>query len=135
MSHLLINIDVPDIKEATRFYVEAFGLKVGRRINNDVVELLGFPSPLFLLEKKEGSSPYDGADCSRTFQRHWTPIHLDIVVDSIESAVEMAKSAGARSEGDIRIAPWGKIALFSDPFGNGFCLIQFLGKGYDEIAP
>jgi hypothetical protein len=22
----------------------------------------------------------------------------------------------------------------ADPFGHGFCLIQFLGRGYDEIA-
>jgi len=24
--------------------------------------------------------------------------------------------------------------LLADPFGNGFCLIQFTGRGYDEIA-
>ena len=22
----------------------------------------------------------------------------------------------------------------SDPFGNGFCFLQFTGRGYDEIA-
>jgi len=21
----------------------------------------------------------------------------------------------------------------SDPFGHGFCLLQFVGKGYDEV--
>jgi hypothetical protein len=26
------------------------------------------------------------------------------------------------------------LALMADPFGNGFCLVQFLGRGYDEIA-
>jgi hypothetical protein len=25
--------------------------------------------------------------------------------------------------------------MFSDPFGNGFCLIEFTGRGYDAIAP
>lgn len=25
-------------------------------------------------------------------------------------------------------------ALFVDPFGHGFCLIEFTGRGYDEIA-
>jgi len=24
--------------------------------------------------------------------------------------------------------------VFADPFGHGFCLIQFLNRGYDEIA-
>ncbi len=30
---------------------------------------------------------------------------------------------------------WGKIAMLADPFGHGLCLIQFLNRGYDEIAP
>ena len=29
---------------------------------------------------------------------------------------------------------WGKLALMADPFGHGFCLVQFLNRGYDEIA-
>lgn len=134
MSSILINIDVSDINWATKFYVEAFGLKIGRKIDDDVVELLGFPSPIFLLQKKEGSLPFENAEIPRSFQRHWTPVHLDVVVDSIELAVDRAKTAGGVCESGIHSAPWGKIALFSDPFGNGFCLIQFLGRGYDEIA-
>ena len=27
-----------------------------------------------------------------------------------------------------------KATRFADPFGNGFCLLQFTGRGYDEIA-
>jgi len=26
------------------------------------------------------------------------------------------------------------LALMADPFGHGFCFVQFLGRGYDEIA-
>src|SRR4051812_17547065 len=120
MGQILINIDVPDIKEATRFYTQAFGLKVGQEIGDQAVELLGFNSPLYLLKNDEGSAPYEGADCFRSFRRHWTPVHLDVVVESIENAVEVAKSAGAISEGGIQTAVWGRLALFSDPFGNGF---------------
>jgi hypothetical protein len=29
---------------------------------------------------------------------------------------------------------WGKLALMADPFGHGFCFVQFVGRGYDEIA-
>ena len=29
---------------------------------------------------------------------------------------------------------WGRIAHMADPFGHGFCLIQFVGRGYDEVA-
>jgi hypothetical protein len=29
---------------------------------------------------------------------------------------------------------WGRIVHLGDPFGHGLCLIQFIGRGYDEIA-
>jgi len=33
------------------------------------------------------------------------------------------------------LASWPRhIALMADPFGHGFCLIEFRGRGYDEIA-
>jgi predicted enzyme related to lactoylglutathione lyase len=70
----------------------------------------------------------------RDYARHWTPVHLDFVVDDIDSAVTRAREAGARLEGEIRVGAWGKIAGMADPFGNGFCLIEFSGAGYDEIA-
>ena len=31
-------------------------------------------------------------------------------------------------------APYGKLAMFADPFGHGFCLIEFNQEGYDAIA-
>lgn len=29
---------------------------------------------------------------------------------------------------------WGRLALMPDPFGHAFCFVQFLNRGYDEIA-
>ena len=43
-------------------------------------------------------------------------------------------AAGASLEGDVHTHVWGRIAVLADPWGHGFCLIQFLGGGYDEIA-
>ena len=37
-------------------------------------------------------------------------------------------------EKDIATAAWGRIALLADPFGNGFCLVEFSARGYDAIA-
>jgi hypothetical protein len=48
--------------------------------------------------------------------------------------VQRAVLAGARLEQPIATYKWGKLALMADPFGHGFCFIQFLGRGYDEIA-
>jgi uncharacterized glyoxalase superfamily protein PhnB len=56
------------------------------------------------------------------------------VVDEIEAAVRKAVSAGARLEKSIATHRWGKLALMADPFGHGFCFVQFVGRGYDEIA-
>ncbi|GAA5072715.1 VOC family protein [Lysobacter panacisoli] len=129
---LLVNIDVDDLATAEAFYTQAFGLRPARRFGDDMLELLGFEVPLYLLRKDAGTA---GAGTSmRNFARHWTPIHGDVVVEDLEAALAQALAAGARREGDIREASWGRIVTVSDPFGHGWCLLQFLGRGYDEIA-
>ena len=90
------------------------------------------PVRLYLLQKPEGS--LGAGDDRRHYDRHWTPLHLDVIVEDIEAALVATVAAGARVEAEIRVEVWGKIAMLADPFGNGFCLIQFLGRGYDEIA-
>jgi uncharacterized glyoxalase superfamily protein PhnB len=59
---------------------------------------------------------------------------FDVVVDDVAAAMHRAVAAGARAETDIRAEVWGKIVVLADPFGHGFCLIEFLGRGYDEIS-
>lgn len=130
---LLVNIDVPDLAEAEAFYTQAFGLNVSRRFGADGLELSGLPAKLYLLEKPEGSVGA-GQDLRR-YRRHWTPVHLDIVVDSLEAALATALGAGSVIDAEPRTHAWGKIAVLADPFGNGFCLIEFVNRGYDEIAP
>jgi predicted enzyme related to lactoylglutathione lyase len=129
---LLINIDVPDLALATAFYTQAFDLTVTRRLGSEVAELSGLSARMYLLQKPTGS-PGAGKD-PRRYDRHWTPVHIDVVVDDIEAAITRALAAGAQAETEIRVHAWGKIAVLADPFGHGFCLIQFLGRGYDEIA-
>jgi predicted enzyme related to lactoylglutathione lyase len=130
---LLVNIDVDDLPRAERFYAAAFDLRVGRRFGDAGVELVGLPAAIYLLAKPAGSTPAPGA-AGRDYARHWTPIHLDLVVDDLDAAIARVETAGARREGEVREARWGRLAVFVDPFGHGFCLVQFLGRGYDEIA-
>jgi predicted enzyme related to lactoylglutathione lyase len=131
---LLVNLDVDDLEKAIRFYSSAFGLKVGRRFGASGVEMLGSSVPIYLLVKLRGTPATVTISQHRRYQRHWTPVHLDFVVDEIEPAVERAALAGARLEQPIATHKWGKLALMADPFGHGFCIVQFLGRGYDEIA-
>ncbi len=130
---LLVNIDVPDLARAEAFYTQAFGLTVSRRFGSGGLELSGLPAKLYLLEKPEGS--VGAAQDLRRYGRHWTPVHLDIVVDDLESALGRALGAGAVADSEPRTHVWGKIAVLADPFGNGLCLIEFRNRGYDEIAP
>lgn len=132
--NLLVNIDVGDLDEAVRFYTEAFGLRVGRRFGASAVELLGGGAPVYLLVKAAGTAAAATTDQRRTYERHWTPVHLDVVVDDIEAALAKAVAAGAALEKPVSTSPWGRLALLADPFGHGLCLVQFLGRGYDEIA-
>jgi predicted enzyme related to lactoylglutathione lyase len=128
---LLLNIDVPDVGAGVHFYTAAFGLKVGRRFGTDFVELLGWPAPVYLLAKKAGTVGAGGD--LRRYGRHWTPVHADIVVDDVDAAVARAVSAGAKLEAPAKDTAYGRIAMLADPFGHGFCLLQFNERGYDAL--
>lgn len=131
---LLVNIDVDDLERALAFYTRALDLKPARRLGASIVELIGASSPIYLLAKEAGTQPFRGSSATRDYARHWTPVHIDIVVEDIEQAVDRAVRAGGHLEGEIARQVWGDLARLSDPFGNGFCLIEFKNRGYDEIA-
>lgn len=123
MVGLVANIDVPDADAAARFYGEALGLRAGRRLDGGIVELLGAPVALYLLPRPE-----------RDYARHWCPVHFDFVVEDINAACRSAELAGARCERPAAREPFGWIAQFADPFGHGFCLIEFTEGGYDAVV-
>lgn len=129
----IVNLDVPDLAAAEDFYIRAFGLRIGRRLGRGAVELLGGPAPLYLLQNEAGSAATEDGDV-RDYERHWTPLHLDWVVNDIEAALVRAVAAGATLEQSVRERRWGHIAVLADPFGHGFCLIQFSGEGYDALV-
>jgi len=136
---LLVNIDVPDLERALAFYTRAFDLRLGRRLGPEVAELLGSNAPIYLLEKAAGSrssvsAANESPRAQRDYARHWTPVHLDFAVPDIQAAVRRALDTGAVLEGEIETHAFGRMAKLADPFGHGICLIQFTGRGYDEIA-
>jgi predicted enzyme related to lactoylglutathione lyase len=128
-----ICIDVSDLEQAVKFYRDGLGLNPGRRLGNKWVEMLGQPAPIDLLAEAAGSLPSPKAKAIRSYERHWTPVHLDFVVNDIEKAVAKAKAAGATVDQEIAERPYGRIAVLADPFGNGFCLLEMQGRGYDEM--
>jgi len=135
MTDVLVNIDVGDLDRAVRFYRDGLGLSVARRFGAGAVELVGASSRIYLLENAEGSAPLSTDPAARrTYARHWTPVHVDFVVDDVEAAAARACTAGARLERPVSDTAWGRIAVLADPFGHGFCLLSFNAAGYDAIA-
>ena len=135
MIELFANIDVDDLDRGVEFYTQALGLEVGRRLEAfSAVELVGACSRLYLLEKAAGTAPSASSQARRNYERHWTPVHLDLVVKDLDAAVQRAERAGATLESKTENHEWGRVAFMADPFGHGFCLLQFLGRGYDEVA-
>lgn len=134
MTALLVNIDVPDLERGIAFYTRAFELRLGRRLGSDFAELLGAPVPIYLLQNGAGTAPIPGAASVRDYDRHWTPVHFDFVVPALDAAIERALAAGATLEREPTDHAYGRLALLSDPFGHGVCLLQFNDGGYDAIA-
>ena len=133
MPGLLINIDVPDLAAAEHFYTNALGLTAARRFDHDIVELTGCEVPIYLIAKPAGSAIGPGGGDFRRYDRHWTPVHPDFSVANLDDAIASALAAGAVQEGETLDLPYGRQAMFADPFGNGFCLIEFNAQGYDAL--
>jgi len=96
-----INIDVPDLEKGVAFYAAAVGLVPVHRLGNFAVEMSGAQAPVFLLQKAAATPAFTGATVGRDYARHWTPVHLDFLVDEIEGALGLAVSVGAYAESPI----------------------------------
>jgi catechol 2,3-dioxygenase-like lactoylglutathione lyase family enzyme len=127
-------IDVDDLERGIAFYTQGLGLRTGRRLDFDWVELLGAGSAIDLLANAAGTPPL-GADNAqrRDYRRHWTPVHLDFVVADVDAAAAKLVSLGAVLERPIQDRRWGRMASMADPFGHGIDLLEFKGRGYDEL--
>jgi len=130
---LRVCIDVENLEAGIAFYRDALGLTPGRMLGQSWVEMLGAPVPVDLLAEPAGTTPSPRSKAVRDYGRHWTPVHLDWPVRDLDAAVRRAKAAGATLDRDIQDKKWGRLAILADPFGNGFCLLEYRGRGYDEM--
>lgn len=127
---IVINIDVPELAPAVQFYQSALGLELSRIIDDDVAELTGASSVIYLLAKVPGAAVSSTSAETREYSRHWTPVHVDFVVENLSEAIDRAIRAGARQESECVEWRGSKCVTFSDPFGHGFCLIEFTDGTY-----
>lgn len=127
---IVVNIDVPELAPAIEFYSTALDLQLSRLLDDDVAELTGASSVIYLLANVTGSVATSAVAEARRYSRHWTPVHIDFVVDDIMKAADRAIKAGASQESECIEWRGSKCITFSDPFGHGFCLIEFIGETY-----
>ena len=123
-SSVSISIDVPNLIDAIRFYTIAFGFTECSAPMPGVAVLRAGNVSVCLLEKRTGTRASTHTQDTRRYERHWTPVHLDIHVSDLESALARALDAGAKKEQVFENAKHGSAAFCSDPFGHGFCLIE-----------
>lgn len=129
---MIVNIDVPELAPAIAFYCDGLGLKLNRILDEDVAELSSASSSIYLLASAAGSVPASSVTEKRRYSRHWTPVHIDFVVDDIMESATRAIKAGATQESECIEWRGSRCITFSDPFGHGFCLIAFAGVTYDD---
>jgi predicted enzyme related to lactoylglutathione lyase len=129
---IVVNIDVPELAPAIEFYSAALGLTLNRLLDEDVAELTGASSVIYLLANVAGSDPGSSVGEVRRYSRHWTPVHIDFVVDDIVASANQAITAGASQESECIEWRGSKCITFSDPFGHGFCLIEFAAETYSD---
>ncbi|OGB27147.1 MAG: hypothetical protein A3I66_14170 [Burkholderiales bacterium RIFCSPLOWO2_02_FULL_57_36] len=129
---MIVNIDVPELAPAIEFYSAALDLSLSCILDDDVAELTGGSSVIYLMAKEAGSAPGSSIAAKRLYSRHWTPVHIDFVVDDVVAATDRALRAGAKQESECVEWKGSKCITFSDPFGHGFCLIEFAADTYSD---
>ncbi len=122
---LNLNIDVPALLPAIEFYTQALDLKHTRSFDGDTAELTGASATIYLLQKTPGTVAVREPGVERHYARHWTPVHFDLVVPDVDAAAARAIAAGAKQETGHVDWRGSRCLSFSDPFGHGFCFIQF----------
>ena len=123
MLQLEICIDVDDVNRAVEFYGTGLGLHVAERRESWAKLTLG-EQVFWLMQIPAGTSQ----NATRSYQRHWTPVHLDFLVDDLDAAVARAIAAGGSLDRPIerQSEPEGSgadVANLSDPAGNGVDLV------------
>ena len=123
MANVSISIDVPNLDQAQAFYCSALGCTFLKNGSKGIRILDADNIQIYLLEKAVGSIPFQGSNHPRSYDRHWSPIHLDFGTSDIDASIKLVESNGGSVEGHDS-GSWGSIAYCADPFGNGFCLID-----------
>jgi predicted enzyme related to lactoylglutathione lyase len=118
-----VSIDVPRLEQGLEFYQRVFGFIETARPFPSMAVLDANNVTVCMHEKATGSKPSAGSADRRRYERHWTPVHLDLHVSDFDGVLERVRSGGGQVESELRAQGPKPVAFCSDPFGNGFCVL------------
>jgi predicted enzyme related to lactoylglutathione lyase len=118
-----VSIDVPDLEAGLRFYGSVFGFAERARPFPTMAILDANNVTVCMHAKSAGSRSSRGGADLRRYDRHWTPVHLDLHVLDFDDTLAKVRAAGGTIENEYRSEGPKPAAFCSDPFGNGFCVI------------
>ena len=118
-----ISIDVADLEAGLRFYTEVFGFVETARPFPTMAILDANNVSVCMHEKAGGSNSSSAGSDRRRYERHWTPVHLDLHVEDFDAVLSKVRAQGGAIENEFRTQGPKPAAFCSDPFGNGFCVI------------
>jgi len=118
-----LSIDVPNLEAGLRFYGNVFGFREKARPFPTMAILDANNLTVCMHEKAGGTKSSPGGSDVRRYERHWTPVHVDVHVEDLDAALEKLRAEGGLVETEFRTEGPMPVAFCSDPFGNGFCVI------------
>ncbi len=118
-----LSIEVPNLEAGLRFYGKVFGFREKARPFPTMAILDANNLTVCMHEKAAGTKSSPGGHDVRRYERHWTPVHVDVHVEDLDAALEKLRAEGGLVENEFRTQGPKPVAFCSDPFGNGFCVI------------
>lgn len=118
-----VSIDVPDLDAGQRFYASVFGFVEIARPFPTMAILDANNVTVCMHEKPAGTKPSPNGTDARRYERHWTPVHVDLHVHDFDGVLATVRAEGGLIEQEYRDQGPRPAAFCSDPFGNGFCVI------------
>lgn len=116
-----VSIDVSNMEQAIEFYTQALGCEFKTKYTDHWQVVTAGSLDLHIQQKEAGTVA--AADHLRDYNRHWTPVHLDFIVDDIKPSCKAVEQFGGTVEKQ-QFSEIADIANCADPFGNGFDLIR-----------
>ena len=120
-----LELDVPDVERAVRFYRDAFGLEESRALSTSRLGVLECDGGAVVLRPTEARETPRGAPA-------WS---LNLRVSDLDSALVRARGAGAKVEDATpRRIPIGRAISVADPFGHAVHLIDVDGDAPERAC-